>query len=238
MGGTIGHDGPRAVLCSRRGAGSLDLSSVPGPGAYQPLLLQKKAPAYRVPTASRNQADDATSPGPAAYSPQDVVTVSPARCKYIISSSQCGRIGNAKRVGLCLRRNVPGPGEYTIKSTIGGGRRAVLIGRYRTEAPDLVPGPGQYSLDMREQSPSARMGTAKKFGLDGELNRTLPGPGTYEVRRREGSPKYSFGTGKRDNALNLSLGGPGPGDYRLPCKFAELPKYSVRRQKTDDFTYV
>ena len=52
-----------------------------------------------------------------------------------------------------------------------------------------------------------------------------PGPGTYNNSSSLKGPKYPFGTGQRSQFDALK--NPGPGYYKIPCKFANPPKYLV-----------
>ncbi len=239
VGGTVGKDAPRAIVCSRPPV-AMSIK-IPGPGAYETFPAGKdKSPAYRIATSPRLQERMEKYPGPADYTPKDFKSVSPMRCKYASAGAKTwNRIGKAKRIGLYLRRNIPGPGAYTIKSLLGGTNRAILIGKGRSRARDLVPGPGQYTVQMRRSSPAALMGSAKKQGM--ELNLTSPGPAAYNCRyeRMSRTPKYSFGTGRRNLGLSRSVRcDPGPGDYMLRCTFANVPRYSMMKRDSESFQYV
>ena len=63
----IGNSGPRAVICSRK-PDNLNIT-VPGPGAYQPLIFLK-SPAFRVGTSPRVRLSKEKSPGPCDYTPK------------------------------------------------------------------------------------------------------------------------------------------------------------------------
>ena len=115
----------------------------------------------------------------------------------------------------------------------------MIVGKERTPKTDEVPGPGNYPLVYQRIAKGVRIGTEKKLGISNLLNLTSPGPAAYSsCTEKSITPKYSFGTGKRHNIINSSTVGPGPGNYKVPCKFANVPRYSIRRQKTEEFQYV
>ena len=65
-----------------------------------------------------------------------------------------------------------------------------------------------------------------------------PGPGSYDQRsynvHGNDSVVYSF---NKSEPVNHDDGYPGPGHYKLPTKFADIPPYSVPKQ-SEEFKYV
>lgn len=71
------------------------------------------------------------------------------------------------------------------------------------------------------------------------MKEQLPGPGQYDARdynvlSGHSSIVYSFS--KADVHDNVEPT-PGPGHYKLPSKFADVPSYSMPN-KNDEFKYV
>ncbi len=64
------------------------------------------------------------------------------------------------------------------------------------------------------------------------------GPGQYDTRNStiNGSDAivYSF---SKAGVLNQDDGYPGPGHYKIPTKFADIPPYSIPKQN-EEFKYV
>ena len=137
-----------------------------------------------------------------------------------------------------MRRNSPGPGAYNIKSRMGEGSKVVIIGKEKSKEDICAPGPGNYEIADPRKGLCVRIGTEKRLGMSIFLNVTSPGPCAYSsFYKRDSTPKYSFGRSKRDLKASLT-NGPGPGRYKVPCKFADAPRYAARNQNNEEFQYV
>jgi hypothetical protein len=69
-----------------------------------------------------------------------------------------------------------------------------------------------------------RIGTSKKDDIYRELQRRgVPGPGMYDSKTGLGGPQYKFGSQKRNFYKTSEV--PGPGQYRIPCSFSDVPRY-------------
>ena len=58
----------------------------------------------------------------------------------------------------------------------------------------------------------------------------VPGPGNYAPTHQaslSAAPKYGFGSSKRQ-PLNGKSDTPGPGNYKVPSKVADLPAYATQ----------
>ena len=78
----------------------------------------------------------------------------------------------------------PGPGNYTVKSTIGGGPACVIRPKTAAPKPDGLPGPGQYTSDLDKplgKIPSVVIGNEERKNPMLNGNKTNPGPGQYNV---------------------------------------------------------
>lgn len=60
----------------------------------------------------------------------------------------------------------------------------------------------------------------------------VPGPGMYETRSKLGGFKYGFGSSKRSDRGKENV--PGPGQYHIPCKFADVPRYLTAGGKFEE----
>lgn len=126
-----------------------------------------------------------------------------------------------------------GPGSYESKTKIGEAPKYGMRIKSATFKGDKNPGPGQYNplaLKVRTRPPSAVIGKGLRDFTNSE---THPGPGRYTLLRKSGDgPSFSFGSAKK---LKQDSNVPGPGTYRLPCSFANVPTYLLQRNK---FTFV
>jgi len=68
----------------------------------------------------------------------------------------------------------------------------------------------------------------------------IPGPGKYEPKLLlKRPPTAKIGSEKRstEKALSMSFG-PGPGNYKIPCTFANVPRYSLHCERSEQFKFV
>ena len=67
----------------------------------------------------------------------------------------------------------------------------------------------------------------------------MPGPGQYDARdynvlSGKSSIVYSFSKDEPHEGVDPT---PGPGHYKIPCKFADVPSYSMPN-RNEEFKYV
>jgi hypothetical protein len=100
-----------------------------------------------------------------------------------------------------------------------------------------MPGPGQYNPNLsasKENLGGVRIGTANRSVL-GAAGIDTPGPGNYNVRNILGGPGYGFGSSGRGTLGKDEV--PGPGHYKVPCKVADVPGYSMPN-RAEEYKYV
>ena len=77
--------------------------------------------------------------------------------------------------------STPGPGSYTIPSTINEGPKYSLRGRQKSKSFVSMPGPGQYDI-VSEKTSGYVMGFAKREETPNDnIKSDLPGPGSYTI---------------------------------------------------------
>ena len=123
----------------------------------------------------------------------------------------------------------PGPGAYDVRSTIGTGKGAVLLGKYKELRRDTHE-VGFLNIDdkaIRKNSPVATLRGKSSNMLELTSNRFVPGPGQYNVHDpRIKTTGFLFG-----NAPQLDIKkqkdryqSPGPGSYQYKDKFGQGAK--------------
>jgi len=74
--------------------------------------------------------------------------------------------------------------------------------------------------------------TGPKFEVDTSTRKIVPGPAAYQSNDYKTLSKtmsgVSFAKAVRDQANKGKT--PGPGDYKLPSKFADVPRYNLPNQ--------
>ena len=90
-----------------------------------------------------------------------------------------------------------------------------------------------------KRAPSFRVGTGPKAEIDMTTRRIVPGPGNYDTSKmyilNKSVGGVSFGKSIRDSMKGNDL--PGPGHYKVPVKFADVPKYLIPKID-DEFRFV
>jgi hypothetical protein len=123
----------------------------------------------------------------------------------------------------------PGPGQYQVKTYMGkDAPKITMSARPQTSGErEYLPGPGQYNFSSsnRPKSPSYRMGSAKRDGINS--NKLVPGPGSYTpnlntISMRPKSPNWSMGSGQRTVSFPDLV--PGPGNYNTSKGLGNGPK--------------
>jgi len=69
------------------------------------------------------------------------------------------------------------------------------------------------------------IGSGPKEHVDLTSRRIVPGPGTYQELSRLSKSGISFGKSMRNGFDGNDQ--PGPGAYKVPVKFANVPKYLI-----------
>lgn len=134
--------------------------------------MESIAPAYSI-TGRRNNYSYDPVPGPGDYQIDTDF--------YKLSTKHS--FPHARKLEL-KPKNVPGPGAYSIPSTLGGSTGPILSGRYSPEKDIKVPGPGDYSPALNEKAPQY------SFGIKAETKiNDVPGPGAYQPKKKTSSPK-------------------------------------------------
>ena len=81
-----------------------------------------------------------------------------------------------------------------------------------------------------------RFGTENRTGPKGD--KLIPGPGQYAYSKEKlikASPSYGFGTGKRSRRSKGDQ--PGPGQYHIPCKVVDVPRY-LQTVQPEEFRFI
>lgn len=104
-----------------------------------------------------------------------------------------------------------------------------MIGRYKDRAPERSPGPDAYNgfqsvSVVKRTYPSFIFGHGPKTERDLTTRKIVPGPGAYTYKDLY-QTGVSFSHAKRLNFKTNET--PGPGAYRVPVKFADVPKYLI-----------
>lgn len=186
---------PRAHIGSGERSKFATGENVPGPGAYRPAPLKKKAPAAIL--ISRKSAKDpqAELPGPAEYNP--------LTAGRTLSYSFQGKPSEKPD-------NRPGPASYEVRQAGKTSPKAVIGNSRRLFFDSVTEAPGPiYSPRVPMVVPGGSFGKSKRRGLStGEA----PGPGTYMTPRGSSGVGVLF-TGRRPMTTERLPEGPGPADY-------------------------
>jgi len=94
------------------------------------------------------------------------------------------------------------------------------------------PGPGLYDSRvevLKGKMPSARIGNSKKDGFFSSISHSVdsPGPGNYDGNYHIKSPSSIGVKFNKADPKPKTADTPGPGSYRLPAKFNDLPSYAL-----------
>ena len=143
-------------------------------------------------------------------------------------------MGTEKRPDVAPKKAVPGPGNYSHKSTIGEGPKIGLSPRRENEKPvTIVPGPGAYSPNVRvveEKTSAVGIGYGSRGQAINKTTASVPGPGAYStVKDKKDGPKFGFGTSQR--TTHKASPNPGPGNYNLESSISNLPPHERSKMK-------
>jgi len=142
-------------------------------------------------------------------------------------------IGLSKRPSLNYLNYNPGPGQYSNDEHLQ--RKGISFVTAKRESPNtsISPGPAVYSRTdftgfKSKRAPSMPFTTGPKFEVDTSTRKIVPGPAAYNTEDKTLSKTMSgvsFAKALRENMKKDRT--PGPGDYKLPSKFADVPRYNV-----------
>lgn len=103
----------------------------------------------------------------------------------------------------------------------------------------FTPGPGNYSVGDNkvsrfQNSPQWRIGTSKRDQEERLASHTsnFPSPDRYQPKDTYSSQRTSvhgwgFGSSKRQNLTDKKMNIPAPGQYLIPAKMGEGPRYHM-----------
>lgn len=208
-------------------------ANLPGPGRYDPITILKSTPGCKFSRQKREKSSEALIPGPGAYDTERVNDK--GSWKFASSSRERVKQGNSpgpgsydipdsrdKRSSFLLGKSlqklgdsIPGPGAYDINKKIEN--RSISVGksiRFKSKL-HLVPGPGNYNNETKEQVTGVIFTKAKRDENSPKTTRyNFPGPGNYSPKERSDSPGWKFSTEKR--VTSQIAKNPGPGAYNIP----------------------
>jgi len=171
---------------------------------------------------------DKDIPGPGKYNPNvDYVIkrTSKRYFKYYLSVIIHGKIDYP-----IPGRDIPGPGQYELKSTLMQAANNVKIGHSaRNDLLPNVPGPGPaayYPVIRRNHTIGPTFGKGEKNV--GTYRNTTPGPGAYDTVSTIGTEgrKHSIYPKRPDTSLKYGEASPGPAAYSSPYK-KKSPAFSM-----------
>ena len=103
------------------------------------------------------------------------------------------------------------------------------------------PGPASYNprYDLvRIGTPGYSIGNEEKSLASKLLLQKGPGPEKYAYTKHNSTHSgHSFPTSKRGTRERV-METPGPGNYRIPCAFANMPNYATTGGETGSMKYV
>lgn len=211
---------------------------MPGPGMYEHPSSIGKGPAFQMrgkPSPDR----DNGHPGPGNYN---------ANYDALKERPPSAHLGKSKRDFLSKPDDKPGPGFYDSPNPKKG-PSYTINGKPADRQDNDRPGPGHYELDqnaVRNRSPSAnfshspaRQGSGSRSASP---NRDYNiGAGQYDPLQTYDARDYNLSQGKSSAQYSVPKAdkpkgdnkNPGPGHYKIPVKFADVPKYSMPNQSQE-----
>lgn len=175
---------------------------------------------------------DKDIPGPGKYNPN---------IDYVLKRTSKRYLNNLYSVTFRGRieypiggRDIPGPGQYELQSTLINSGNKGTIGRSirHNEIRDIIgPGPGAYNTTVKfyhNIGPTFGKGE-KSVGIKRSVT---PGPGTYNPRTTVGTEgrKHSFYSKRPDTSSKLGQSSPGPAAYTFSYR-TNSPAYSLGRDR-------
>lgn len=186
-----------------KGQGEKYSKDGPGPGQYDDGFKKHGSPNYSFGNklSKTFYVDGSRQPGPGQYKQPDYL----------------GKLGGyiGGRYQQKQKGDVPGPGQYSMRSTFNAKGNA--FGAGKRSSPNLnrsvqMPGPGQYAPTSMfgNRTHGAGFGTGKRNEMTGNK---MPGPGTYQVNDSlYRDPKAASIKGRPKTSKIDSR--PGPGHYQ------------------------
>jgi len=224
----------RTMAVMRSYCGSSNLKSLkmatPGVGSYDVMkstdFTRTKGSAFKIGKSKRKDLSSSPKnfPGPATYRVDDLNRTRQYSPRPFIGTSQ--------REILNRTINWPGPGAYnTIRdfSATPQYQKITMSGRNSSASSDGSPGPIYNTINADRwtkcRNPSFKIGTGPKLlsTIKKDSNK-LPGPGSYSFVESYHKMQIKFPSSKRKDMVN-NRHSPGPGHYKVPCKFNELQSY-------------
>ncbi|CDW90416.1 triosephosphate isomerase [Stylonychia lemnae] len=204
----------------------------PGPGAYSLRGSFNHIPGSKIGTSQRDddikRAKRLGSPGPGTYRYDNTIVHSALR-----QDAPKFGFGTADRdknpgVGTVVS---PGPGSYQHKQIMGhdGPKRSMTSRRPMSADSRNSPGPGQYTPakeSVAKAMPKYSIGHEQRDTLGLNHMKHTPAPNQYmaSTATLTRQPSWVMGSSQR-NGLGGANGSPGPGNYNIPSKMKDGPKY-------------
>lgn len=135
----------------------------------------------------------------------------------------------SNRQPLSPTRNTPGPGNYQIDSKLTNKGGYSMGGKLKDRKRDDNPGPGNYNPETnlsKTHNPNYKIGTSPR-GQSNKYQESVPGPGNYQYYNPglDKGPHVKIGSEKRGQQLKSDT--PGPGQYYIPVKIVDVPRYLI-----------
>ena len=143
-------------------------------------------------------------------------------------------IGNSKRPKIVGREISPGPQDYNTNLSTNRGPQFHFARKYKAKINGNIPGPCDYTIDtvkLLKKQPVVTIGNAKRE-LSKERNLS-PGPGNYNpdpTQQKKRTKSVVFTRAKRLGIAPRNERSPGPGDYKIPCRFFDKPKFMLKKE--------
>lgn len=220
----VKKDAPKYSLTSRRVDTSPLLGKYsPGPGNYNPSdeFAKTSQPKYKFGSSSRKDLRRDAGPAPNAYSSMGI----DSRKK----SSPSFGFGSSNRPPLSKTTNSPGPGNYKSPSKMLEKNGYYMGQKLAGHKKDDMPGPGNYNPDVslgKHKSPTCKIGSSPRDQSNKHKD-MVPGPGNYKYYNPalDKGPNVKIGTERRGWKIKSDT--PGPGDYKIPVKIVDVPRYLI-----------
>jgi hypothetical protein len=170
-----------------------------------------------------------SNPGPGTYQNFGV--------DYYKSKAPHWKLGTADR-SKSYKKNVPGPGNYNLSSSIGNSQKYTMRPKTGSEFDQKkeVPGPGNYNPVVSKKNDYAFSMRIRPQSASPQMNN--PGPGTYSLRKNDSdflkTHSAKFGTdGKCKDPTHTYIKNPGPGNYEFDREKINqtAPKFSFGKEE-------
>ena len=137
-----------------------------------------------------------------------------------------------------------GPGSYNVKNgnIPQGAAYTMIVKRHYSPKKEAFqyPGPGHYKVTT-SQRPNEPVYSIGKGTRGEELNhiikQNIPGPGKYSIKDSVSNHPFMFPP--EHKTISEEVITPGPGSYRIPCRFNDINVITRERGLWDpSFKYV